>query len=325
MLIFILNKGIKRKILFFFLIKIWVFFFVFLSARVGYEQIFRSLYDGLGMRVHVEQSQYEFFSCLPIIQECLTTDPTITRLHACRTASSNHTEPCSLFRNCDKPIRIFLSIMWFTEQVSASELLVEYNEYHSNFDQTLPKRCNGYHDYDNNNNDIIYKDKYINYRLCYSLHSSFSEIVDVLKTLKPQRVTPIASPLISLLPTKRLFQIIDYFLPNKNEKFIETSMISIKKLNENIQKKCINHQIQLKHRYESFETKIERKRRRKLFKEQQQRKANDEELDLGNNDQKDKHILQRINSLNQSTTKHIGTNYSIPFFRCMYKQFDSEA
>ena len=54
------------------------------SARVGYEQIYRALYDSLGMRVHVEQNQYEFFSCLPIIQECLTTDPTTTRLHACR-------------------------------------------------------------------------------------------------------------------------------------------------------------------------------------------------------------------------------------------------
>ena len=73
------------------------------------------------MRVHVEQSQYEFFACLPIIQECLTTDPTVTRLHACRSAASNYTEPCSVFRTCDKPIRIFLSIMWFTEQVAASK------------------------------------------------------------------------------------------------------------------------------------------------------------------------------------------------------------
>ena len=36
-------------------------------------------------------------------------------------SSSNYAEPCSLFRNCDKPIRIFLSIMWFTEQIAASK------------------------------------------------------------------------------------------------------------------------------------------------------------------------------------------------------------
>jgi len=301
MSIFILNKGMKKKL---FIENLFFFF----SARVGYEQIYRSLYDGLGMRVHVEQSQYEFFSCLPIIQECLTMDPTTTRLHACRT-SSNYTEPCSLFRNCDKPIRILLSIMWFTEQIAASELLVEYHEYHSNFDQNLSKRCLGYQDYGHENSDIIYRDKYLNYRLCYSLHSSFSEIIDVLKTLKPKRVTPIAAPLITLLPTKRFFQIINYFIEDKTKQ-------SMKNFNEKIQKKMINYQIQLKHRYESFETKIERKRRRKLFKEQQQRKANDEELDLGINQEREEHLLQRIHSLNQLTTKYIPKNHSKQFFRC---------
>ena len=91
------------------------------SARVGYEQIYRALFDSLGMRVHVEPAEYEFFSCLPSVQECLTTDSTSTCLHACRTASSNFSQPCSSFRHCDKPVRILLSIMWFTEQIAASE------------------------------------------------------------------------------------------------------------------------------------------------------------------------------------------------------------
>ncbi len=263
------------------------------------------------MRVHVEQSQYEFFSCLPLIQECLTTDSTTTRLHACRTPSSNYTEPCSLFRNCDQPIRILLSIMWFTEQIAASELLVEYHEYHSNFDQNLSKRCLGYQDYGNENHEIIYPDKYLSYRLCYSLHSSFSEIVDVLKTLKPQRCTPIAAPLITLMTTKRLFQVINYFIEGKNQ-------TSMQRSKEQMQRKMINYQIQLKHRYESFESKIERKRRRKLFKEQQQRKANDEELDLGLNDHREEHLLRRINSLSESSNHHIRTKHSKPFFRCKF-------
>ncbi|CAF4598084.1 unnamed protein product [Rotaria sp. Silwood1] len=285
------------------------------SARVGYEQIFRALYDSLGMRVHVEQSQYDFFACLPIIQECLTTDSTTTRLHACRTASSNYTQPCSLFRNCDKPIRILLSIMWFTEQIAASELLVEYHEYHSNFDQNLSKRCIGYQDYGNESADVTFQDTYLNYRLCYSLHSSFSEIIDVLKTLKPKRVTPIAAPLTTLMTTKRLFQIIDYFIKDKKDKTDKTSMVTIKKLNEKMQRKPINQQIQLKHRYESFETKLERKRRRKLFKEQQQRKANDEELDLGIDDEREQNLLRRIDSVNESISKQIQTNHSKKFFR----------
>lgn len=245
------------------------------------------------MRVHVEQSQYEFFACLPIIQQSLTTDATRTRLHACRSPSSNYTEPCSIFRHCEQPIRIFLSIMWFTEQIAASELLVEYHEYHSNFDQKLSKRCLGFQDYPNESStEPYYPDKYLGYRLCYSLHSSFSEIVDVLQTLKPQCVTPIAAPLATLLTTKRLFQIIDYFIQGKKCSPIE-------RLLTKLEKKSLNYQIQLKHRYESFETKLERKRRRRLFKEQQQRKANGEELDLGMSDQRDEDLLRRIQSLNQ--------------------------
>ena len=245
------------------------------------------------MRVHVEQSQYEFFACLPIIQQSLTTDATRTRLHACRSPSSNYTEPCSIFRHCEQPIRIFLSIMWFTEQIAASELLVEYHEYHSNFDQKLSKRCLGFQDYPNESStEPYYPDKYLGYRLCYSLHSSFSEIVDVLQTLKPQCVTPIAAPLATLLTTKRLFQIIDYFIQGKKYSPIE-------RLLTKLEKKSLNYQIQLKHRYESFETKLERKRRRRLFKEQQQRKANGEELDLGMSDQRDEDLLRRIQSLNQ--------------------------
>jgi hypothetical protein len=160
--------------------------------------------------------------------------------------------------------------------------------------------------------DIIYPDKYLSYRLCYSLHSSFSEIVDVLKTLKPKCVTPIAAPLPTLLTTKRLFQMINYFIQDKT---------SMKKFNEKIPRRAIYQQIQLKHRYESFETKIERKRRRKLFKEQQQRKANDEELDLGINDEREEGLLRRINSLNESIGQYMKTNPSKQFFRCMYDGF----
>jgi hypothetical protein len=108
------------------------------------------------------------------------------------------------------------------------------------------------------------------------------------------------------LSTKRLFQLIDYFIRDGS---VETSM---KKLNETMQRKLINHQIQLKHRYESFETKLQRKRRRKLFKEQQQRKANDEELDFGIDDEKEERIFKRINSLNQTKRYH-----SKQLFRCM--------
>ena len=274
------------------------------------------------MRVHVESAEYDFFACLPSVQECLTTDSTSTCLHACRTASSNFSQPCSSFRHCDKPVRILLSIMWFTEQIAASkwtfasssthpipfvgELLVEYREYHSNFEQHLSKRCLGVQDDGLEHTDPSCTDKYLSYRLCYSLHSSFSEIVDVLKTLKPKRVTPIAAPLPTLITSKRFFRIIDYFIQNNA---VEPSVAMTRRSAE---------QIQLKHRYESFETKLERKRRRKLFQEHQQRKANDEELDLGMDDEREQHLLRRIHSLNESTSQHRKMHASKELVRCTY-------
>ncbi len=74
------------------------------------------------MRIHVEQGQYNFYGCIPIIQECLTTDPNTTRLHACRTSASNFVQTCSLFRNCDKSIHVLLSTMWLTDQIATKEL-----------------------------------------------------------------------------------------------------------------------------------------------------------------------------------------------------------
>ncbi|UJR15922.1 hypothetical protein I4U23_002843 [Adineta vaga] len=277
------------------------------SARVGYEQIYRALYDGLGMRIHVEQSQYDFYSCIPIIQECLTTDPNTTRLHACRTSASNFAQPCSFFRNCDKPIRVLLSIMWFTDQIAAGELLVEYHKYHSNFEQSVSTSNKryfiGFQDYGGEGVDVSYTDKYSSYRLCYSLHSSFSEIADVLKTLKPKRVTPIAAPFTSQLTPKRLFQIVDHYIQDSKK----STMVTTMKLNEKIQRKPINHQQQIKHRYESFQTKADRKRKKKFMKEQSQRQDEQDDLDLDIDDEGEKLLLQRVNSLKDSSRK-ITTN-----------------
>ncbi len=272
---------------------------LFFSARVGYEQIYRALYDGLGMRIHVEQGQYDFYSCIPLIQECLTTDPSTTRLHACRTSASNFAQPCSFFRNCDKPIRVLLSIMWFTDQIAAGELLVEYHKYHSNFEQSVSTSSKryfiGFQDYGGEGVDVSYSDKYLSYRLCYSLHSSFSEIADVLKTLKPKRATPIAAPFTSQMTPKRLFQIIDHY--------IQAPKSTTMKLNEKIHRKPINQQLQIKQRYESFPTKANRKRKKKLIKEQQQIKDNDDDLDLDIDQEGEKLLLQRINSLTSKKTQ----------------------
>jgi hypothetical protein len=181
------------------------------------------------------------------------------------------------------------------------ELLVEYHEYHSNFEQTLSKRCRDVeHDVHRTVTRTTMPETSVSYRLCYSLHSSFVEIADVLQTLRPRRVTPIAVPLATQITSKRLFHLIEHFIAVDRT---QTCMPSIRLnyLRDVIQRKSSCEHIQLKHRYESFESRIDRKRRRKLFDEQQQREMNDAELVLNLNEKQcEDELLRRVHRLSRS-------------------------
>jgi len=100
-------------------------------------------------------------------------------------------------------------------------------------------------------------------------------------------------------------------------------MVTTIKLNEKVQRKPINQQLQIKHRYESFQTKVEKKRKKKLIKEQQQRKDNNDELDLDIDDESDKLLLQRVNSLKELNSKKIKSDDSTQTIRCKLQNFSS--
>ena len=213
--------------------------------------------------------------------------------------------------------------MWFTDQIAAGntltgrqpfdslvrfhsgELLVEYHKYHSNFEQSVSTSSKryfiGFQDYGGEGVDVSYADKYLSYRLCYSLHSSFAEVADVLKTLKPKRVTPIATPMTSHVTPKQLFKIIDHYIRDSPTK----SITATTQVNEKLQRKPVQQHVQVKHRYDSFQTKAEKKRRKNLLKEEQQTKDNEEALDMDN--ESEKQLLQRFNSLTERQSKKIKT------------------
>lgn len=185
--------------------------------------------------------------------------------------------------------------MWFTDQIAAGELLVEYHKYHSNFEQSVSTSSKryflGFQDYGGEGVDVSYADKYLSFRLCYSLHSSFAEIVDVLKTLKPKRVTPIAAPFTSQLTPKRLFQIVDHYIRDVEDPSKPSQ------LNEKIQRKPVNPKLQIKRRYES----VERRRRRRKEKP----KEPDDDLDLDLDNPAEKELLQRVHSLQDIQRKKV--------------------
>lgn len=205
----------------------------------------------------------------------------------------------------------------------SGELLVEYHKYHSNFEQSVSTSSKryfiGFQDYGGEGVDVSYADKYLSYRLCYSLHSSYSEITDVLKTLKPKRATPIAAPMTSQMTPKRLFQIIDHYIHDpKNPK--PTTVTTTMKLSEKIKRKPINEQLQVKHRYDTIHSKMNKKRKKKLMKEQPEKQDDDDELDLDINDEAEKLLLQRVNSLKELGNKKIKTEDSKPIVRCKHKR-----
>lgn len=161
----------------------------------------------------------------------------------------------------------------------------------------------GFQDYGGEGVDVSYSDKYLSYRLCYSLHSSFSEIADILKTLKPKRVTPIATPLVSQLTPKRLFQLIDYYIQKPQD---DPSIPLLSKF----QRKPINPNLQIKARYESFETKKQKKKRRKQLEEDQQKKDDHDALDLDDDNPCEQHLLQRLQAVQQSKKKKVENKVS---------------
>ena len=58
-------------------------FYLKTSARVGYEYIYTKVYQHTGQLIHVHAEQYQLYNCLPQVQQALTTNGNITRIHAC--------------------------------------------------------------------------------------------------------------------------------------------------------------------------------------------------------------------------------------------------
>jgi DNA cross-link repair 1C protein len=144
------------------------------SARVGYEYIYIKLSKDLNQLIHVHIEQYRLYDCLPHVQRMLTVNACRTRLHACWPRCSQTRSSIKVIvscnDNCNKvrlivcSIKIILSVLWFTlpqqQQQQFTSPLVQIS------------------------NDC--------YRLCYSLHSSYSEIDRFIRLIAPTCIHPIA-------------------------------------------------------------------------------------------------------------------------------------
>ena len=193
------------------------------SARIGYEYVYQEIHRCTGFRIHVNDLIYKIYDQLPAIQASLTRDPYETPIHACiyenrkrdlaktdlMTSSLPQSKSSSLtkmtkktylstFESDDrgvKPqlpccsqvassaqtfkvecVKIILSAMWFTETAGVDKIFVGYNP--SRKEKESP----------------AYKPYNAVYRLLFSFHSSFEEIIDFVNYLRPSRLHSIALP-----------------------------------------------------------------------------------------------------------------------------------
>lgn len=129
------------------------------SARYGYEILFKAIYDRFLEPIHVNDSQIQKYKFIPELDKCFTTNATISRIHACFSATNKN----QLKLPCDPEVDT-----QFIRVIKPSAMIW----------RNWKKYCS-LHRSDANSQYI---------RVCYSNHSSFCEIKDLLMYLRPMSV-----------------------------------------------------------------------------------------------------------------------------------------
>ncbi|XP_022256709.1 protein artemis-like [Limulus polyphemus] len=143
------------------------------SAQFGYEYMFIKLYQALNMKVHVNHHTLAKYSGISEIEEVLTVNYKSTKLHACYRSDKAEEDiktTMSYLPCCYQPtgynhmevLTIKLCAMWYAHHVTVQSIKYSARQ---NF-----------------------------YRVCYSMHSSLTEIQDLIRHLKPINVYPNVVP-----------------------------------------------------------------------------------------------------------------------------------
>ncbi|GFN88879.1 protein artemis [Plakobranchus ocellatus] len=153
----------------------------FCPARYGYEYLFKEIATRLGMKIHVSDYKFAVYEQIPDLSGLFTADPAEARIHACcprQKKNSSHCPPCLSKKTIKnrvgenpKPSKSFQMLnirpcaMWFTTKAGRTAL--------EKLTHMSPQGLQ---------------------RVCYSMHSSFSEIEDLVSYLQPRHVWPNVIP-----------------------------------------------------------------------------------------------------------------------------------
>ncbi|XP_067125961.1 protein artemis-like [Centruroides vittatus] len=141
--------------------------YLFCPAHYGYEYIFVELAKKFHTKIHIDDSKMRKYEQISEILNAVTCDPRKSRIHACTVFNrdSNDFVRCKYHFNKylkKNVLRVKLSVMWFAQHVCISNII-----------EKVGGNC---------------------YRVCYSQHSSLSEIKDIISYLRPEFISPIAIP-----------------------------------------------------------------------------------------------------------------------------------
>ncbi|XP_059151090.1 protein artemis-like isoform X2 [Physella acuta] len=143
-------------------------------AKYGHEYLLMELAQRIDTKIHVSKWKLSIYDQIPELKGFFSSDPTVTRIHACSSKSgfpSSTSLPCHHLPSDGgkfKVLNIRPSTMWFTSHNTKSrteDLIV------------TPASSRGLH------------------RVCYSMHSSYSEIRDLVSYLLPKCAVPNVLPM----------------------------------------------------------------------------------------------------------------------------------
>lgn len=123
------------------------------SANYGYECCFKEIYEKLGMPVHVNEDAYEFYRFIPEMDNCVTLDGSVTRIHS--NCGMRFKTMCDFGLDMNVPSISLTAFRWTGEGLKDGYI----SEYRGN-----------------------------NYFICYSTHASYEEGVALLTFLKPKEI-----------------------------------------------------------------------------------------------------------------------------------------
>lgn len=135
---------------------------VHLRAQYGHEPLLNAIATRLNMKVHVNERKMSVYDRIHEFNGNFTADGTSTQLHACNKQCTVEADGvkmlCREFHDPEKRLVIMPTTMYFTQfqHLTLDKIIKKIN---SNF-----------------------------YRACYSFHSSYTEVKDLVSYLKPERV-----------------------------------------------------------------------------------------------------------------------------------------